>query len=181
MHFVVPRGSATIDEFAAGVHRLFARHLGILRPQQRTAARVESMHATPAARDVNDAIDNQGRRFSWACVEGQIAMPRELELGDVLRGDLREGTEAVLVLGAAVSHPVARITPGRAQSCRIDCGKLDILGPRRIRCAVLAAIARGEEAREAQTNERKSSRLARAGTRSGAVARHRCVACPAPR
>ena len=52
----------------------------------------------------------------------QVAIPREAELADGARVELRERAEALLAVRAARREPLARLGIGRDDPCRIDGG-----------------------------------------------------------
>jgi len=83
-------------------------------------ARIEREDLAPGAGDVHDAIDHERRRFLATPIGRQVVMPRELEVANVTGVDLLEWAETLLVVGAPVRHPVARLAIGGGQTSGID-------------------------------------------------------------
>src|SRR5690606_29409979 len=105
VHLPFPHGDTAVHDVAARVHGPLAGHLRIEKPDQFAAARVVGTHLAPRFGDVDDAIDDDGRRF-LATVRVEVGEPREAKLVHVVLGDLRQWAEALFTIRAAVRQPV---------------------------------------------------------------------------
>ncbi len=105
----VPSGDSTVGHVTARVHTGFAGNLRVIRPDALACSRVEREHLAPRARDIHHAIDHERGGLLHAMRRVEIERPREAELLHVLRVDLLQRAESLLVVSAAIAHPVRGI------------------------------------------------------------------------
>ena len=87
------RSDAAVDDVAARLHAGFARHLRIVLPQQLAGRGVDRLHLAPRAGGIHHAVDDQRRRL-LAAMRVEVDEPREAELLDVARVDLRRAARS---------------------------------------------------------------------------------------
>jgi len=128
--FAVPHGDTTVDDVAATTGTEFAGDFRVVSPQQLAGFGIVGTDLAPGLRDVQRAIHHQRCRF-LAAIGIEIGEPGQTEVLDVVRRDLRQLTVALLLVGAAVGHPLARflfsviepllINPGCRRCPRLGC------------------------------------------------------------
>jgi hypothetical protein len=97
------------------------RHLGIVFPLQRTGRRVHRAHDAPLQGHVHHAVDDERCGF-LAAVGIEVHPPGGTQAADGVGIDLRQRTEALLLVIAPMAHPVARLGVGGGQPGGIDRG-----------------------------------------------------------
>ena len=108
VHLAVPRCDTAVHYIAARIHAPLARHLRIELPQFLARLRVVRVELAPRGGDIERAVDDDGRGLLPAA-RIEVAEPREPQLRDILRRDLLQRAEALLVVIAARGHPLARV------------------------------------------------------------------------
>jgi len=121
-NFAAPNGNAAIDDVATGIDGPFGRDLGIVRPEFLAGSGFDGEDFAPRGGEVHDAIYNNGCRLITA-VTVEIHVPGESELADVLIVDLLQRTEALLVVGAAIAHPVAGVIVSVDEARGVNVGR----------------------------------------------------------
>ena len=81
----------------------------VVLPQPLAGLGIEGIDLAPGRGHIDSAIDHQRRGLVAAAALGQIPVPGEPQLTDIARIDLRERTEALLAVIAAIGKPLARI------------------------------------------------------------------------
>ena len=104
---------------AAGVAHRTAIGLGVEAPDLLAGGRVEGVGDAPRVREVEDAIDHQGRRLHPVAV-AQVLVPREAQAADGFTVDVREPREPQLLVGLAVGQPTARFICGGEHAFLVD-------------------------------------------------------------
>ena len=90
-------------------------------PEQLSAGSVHGLDHTPCAREVENAVDGERRRFEPA-LGFEIECPGEAKIVDGLRIDLSEGAIAFLGIGASVGEPISGFRIGSNDSLTVDAG-----------------------------------------------------------
>jgi hypothetical protein len=124
----LPHRDAAVDGVAAALTEVLAGNLGVEGPQSLAGARIERVDDAPGAGGVHHAVDDDGR-------------------GLVAGVDPRQRRMPLLVVGAAVAHPVAGLLVGRTDACAVDIG-------RRLRCR----RSGGAQRRQGQRQDRSRLR-----------------------
>ena len=119
-------------------------------PEHLAGARIERHDDAPRQRHVHHAVHHDRRRLVAAADAG-LELPRETERRDVVAIDLGERREALLVVGASVRQPVARLGVGGLDACAVDGRQLPCAGRR-------ARLAGGQDQREARGHRRDRNR-----------------------
>ena len=131
----VPVRHAAVDDAAAEIHRPLARHHRIVLPQWCAGFGVECIDLAPRRADIHHAVDHQRCGFVTAAFLGEIAVPGQAQLADVVGRDLRQRAVALLAVIAAVRRPLAAAGGGGSccrcgcvlrLCCRVDCSSLAI-------------------------------------------------------
>ncbi len=122
-HLALPHCNAAIHRIAAQVYRPRSRHFGIVMPQHAATRGVEGVYLAPGAGDVHASIHHDRCCFH-AAPGRKIEGPVDAELRDIAFVDLRERTEALLVIASAMAHPVEGLAVGRNYPRAIDIGDL---------------------------------------------------------
>ncbi len=110
---------ATVDDIAAALHGVLARHFGVVGPQPLAAARVDGMHHAPRGGDVHDAVHHQRRGFD-AAGRFEVVGPRKAQLAHVAGVDLGELAVAGFGVVEAVGRPVGGAGGVAAHGAFID-------------------------------------------------------------
>ena len=105
-HLAVPHRDAAIHHVATGVAAFFAVDLRIVFPELFAAFDVEGVNHAPGGRDVQRAVDHDGRGL-LAAAGVDLGVPGQAKLIDVVLVDEIERAVALLVIGPAIGHPGA--------------------------------------------------------------------------
>src|ERR1700734_693478 len=83
--------------------------LRVIAPQLPAGRGVQRVYVAPGSRGVNDAVDDDGRRFLAAHGLAQVVLPGKAQLLHILRVDAGEGRVVAAVLVAPTGEPVLRL------------------------------------------------------------------------
>ena len=142
----VDRDAAVRHPAAAGVLDVGAVRLRVVGPDLLAGRGVEREDHAPAVRRVHHAVDDQRRALHPFGGAADRLRPGELQVRDVLAGDLVESGEALLLVGLAVGQPAPGLCLGGADDPLV----VDVSGGGggRGRIAVAAAAGGQQEKQE---------------------------------
>ncbi len=144
-----PRRDAAIDDVAAGVDRRGARHLRVVSPELASRRRVERKHLAPGGGHVHHAVDHERRRLLRACGGIEVVVPGQPEVRDVRGADPIERRITLLVVGAAVTHPVTGLAIGVAYTRIVHAAGAGVAVADVLRCLLTeSALSREHAARQ---------------------------------
>src|SRR5690606_6393021 len=105
INLAFPYRNAAIHHVTTGIHCPLSGYLRIVKPDQLARPRVIGTHLAPRSGNVNHTVDHDWRG-SLPPVRVEVGKPCQTQPVDIVLVDLRQRTEALLTVGAAIREPV---------------------------------------------------------------------------